>query len=173
MSAKFAVLAILALVGSAFAGEVDEQYKKVETEVLNKLYQNTNGDDWTNNSGWGNTADFCTWYGVTCDENGRVKGLYLSMNELDGQIPKEMGALVSLEALHLSGNQLSGPIPEELGKLVNLKTLYLGSNQLTGAVPKSIADLPKLTFINFSGNEELTDVPTLSKKKKHARKEEL
>eukprot|EP00735_Rhodelphis_limneticus_P013756 TRINITY_DN7710_c0_g1::TRINITY_DN7710_c0_g1_i1::g.18508::m.18508 TRINITY_DN7710_c0_g1::TRINITY_DN7710_c0_g1_i1::g.18508 ORF type:complete len:167 (+),score=44.84,sp/Q9FPJ5/LRR1_ARATH/43.30/2e-19,LRR_4/PF12799.2/0.00032,LRR_4/PF12799.2/5.7e-06,LRR_4/PF12799.2/6.7e-06,LRR_1/PF00560.28/2.9,LRR_1/PF00560.28/1.1,LRR_1/PF00560.28/0.66,LRR_1/PF00560.28/5.2,LRR_8/PF13855.1/0.0089,LRR_8/PF13855.1/5e-07,LRR_6/PF13516.1/1.2e+03,LRR_6/PF13516.1/50,LRR_6/PF13516.1/4,LRR_6/PF13516.1/1.1e+02,LRR_7/PF13504.1/8. len=157
------LLAILPLFASALAIHQDPDHK-----VLEILYDSTNGDEWTNSAGWMSASEHCTWHGIQCNHEGRVQGLYLSMNELEGTIPPEIGSLEALESLHFAGNRLEGTIPEEMGKLVNLKTLFVGGNQLTGTVPASIAKLHKLVFVNFSGNN-VTNVPVMGKKgkKKH------
>ena len=46
-----------------------------------------------------------------------------------------MGSLANLRWLFLSENQLTGEIPKELGNLANLERLYLSENQLTGCIP--------------------------------------
>jgi len=35
-------------------------------DALMELYSATDGANWKNNSGWGSTANYCTWYGVQC-----------------------------------------------------------------------------------------------------------
>ena len=44
-------------------------------------------------------------------------------NQLSGEIPPELGSLISLTWLDLGGNQLTGEIPPELGNLANLELL--------------------------------------------------
>ena len=89
----------------------------------------------------------------------RLRELYLNLNTLDGEIPREIGSLSELEVLNLDGgftsrqrfaeayvsekerdvygapgtyfgNQFSGMIPEEIGKLTNLRVLNLHRNML-------------------------------------------
>ena len=55
-----------------------------------------------------------------------------------------MGNLANLESLWLSRNQLSGEIPPELGNLANLTGLELSSNQLSGEIPTVLDNLANL-----------------------------
>ena len=52
-----------------------------------------------------------------------------------------MGSLANLRWLFLSENQLTGEIPKELGNLANLERLYLSENQLTGCTPGGLRDV--------------------------------
>ena len=54
------------------------------------------------------------WYGVSTDDDGRVRELNLDDNGLSGEIPPELGNLSILVALGLSGNDLSGCVPSGL-----------------------------------------------------------
>ena len=51
---------------------------------------------------------------IIIDKNGNITKLDLDRNQLNGQIPKEIGNLSALEKLYLSNSQLNGQIP--LGK---------------------------------------------------------
>ena len=97
--------------------------------VLVALYEATGGSDWVANSGWLTDAPLGDWFGVTTDESGRVTGLYLIKNNLNGPIPAELGGLAALTELWLDTNQLTGPIPPELGGLANLTRLVLPSHE--------------------------------------------
>ena len=101
-----------------------------ELEALIALYNNTNGDSWTNNENWLNDTP-CSWQGVTC-ENGHVTQLYLADNQLNGTIPPEIGNLTSLTSLEFNKNNLSGNIPSEIGNLSSLTWLgFSNNNQLS------------------------------------------
>ena len=90
--------------------------------VLVALYHATDGPNWENNENWLSGAPIGEWYGVTTDDNGRVKWLHLFRNGLSGEIPPELGSLASLEEMIISGNQLSGCVPanlqDQLGEVV-------------------------------------------------------
>merc|ERR1719382_1137348 len=62
-----------------------------ERSVLLALYFNTGGTAglWRADDNWGAETDPCwdQWYGVTCDEHGRIIHLDLSDNGLVGELP--------------------------------------------------------------------------------------
>ena len=51
-----------------------------------------------------------------------------------GQIPLELGGLVSLRRLKISNNRLSGSLPSTIGSLTHLTLLYASVNSLNGTV---------------------------------------
>ena len=85
--------------------------------ALIALYNSAGDPSWTNNVNWLSDAPISEWYGVATDNSGRVTGLQLSYNQLDGEIPEELGTLASLQALYLSGNEWSGCIPLRLNNV--------------------------------------------------------
>lgn len=73
-----------------------------------------------------------------------LRGLYLSDNDFQGEIPTSICGLEHLEALFLDENSLGGSIPPCLGDLAKLKQLYLFKNQLTGGVPVQLGNLKEI-----------------------------
>ncbi len=134
--------------------------KDAERDALEALYQDTDGDNWTNNRNWLSNASLDSWHGVTTDRNGRVIELDLSENELNGTIPSELGSLTNLEELNLSQNQLSGTIPLELGSLNNLTTLSLFDNRLSGGIPSELGNLSNLELLALFENNLRGTIPT-------------
>ena len=49
--------------------------------ALDAIYSTTGGENWNNNTGWGQESDYCTWYGVSCDFSGRVYVLDLAVSK--------------------------------------------------------------------------------------------
>ena len=46
--------------------------------ALATLYYSSNGENWTDSTNWiSSTASQCTWYGITCNDNGDVETLQL------------------------------------------------------------------------------------------------
>ncbi|MXX27394.1 MAG: hypothetical protein F4Z82_18360 [Caldilineaceae bacterium SB0668_bin_21] len=114
--------------------------------VLVALYNATDGDNWTMRTNWQSGRPIGEWYGVTTDGGGRVTGLALSDNGLNGSIPAALGSLGGMAWLDLRRNRLSGSIPAALGDLSNLSHLYLDGNPLTGCVPTRLRSVPSNDF---------------------------
>ena len=86
--------------------------------------------------------------------------LYLSSNQLTGEIPAELGSLTNVEVLALHNNRLTGEIPAELGNLTNLERLFLTGNQLTGEIPAELGNLTNLERLFLSGNQLVGCIPS-------------
>ena len=95
-----------------------------DVAVLDSFYRNTGGEDWTNSSGWLGDGAVSEWYGVRADSLGRVTGLDLSDNGLEGRLPHNLGQLAQLTELRIDGNALSGRLPLGLARLPLQEFLY-------------------------------------------------
>ena len=115
------------------------------------MFEATGGQDWVNNHNWLSDKQLSAWYGVTTDESGRVTRLSLRGNQLNGEIPAQLGALSELERLVIDDNQLSGEIPVELGNLSNLQWLDLDRNLLSGPIPSALGGLAVLERLDLFG----------------------
>ena len=131
-----------------------------DRDALVALYNATDGDNWTNNANWLSDEPLGQWYGVTADGSGRVTELHLDENELDGEMPTELGGLSNLINLNLFRNQLTGEIPSELSSLSNLKDLHLSENQLTGAIPTGLGSLSNLEGLFLDVNQLIGAIPS-------------
>ncbi|MCY3808606.1 MAG: Ig-like domain-containing protein [Gemmatimonadetes bacterium] len=131
-----------------------------DREVLEILYDELGGDDWTNNENWKSTAPLEDWYGVSTDTSGRVTTLSLWDNNLDGLLPAALGDLDSLRTLSLwSNRELSGKIPPELGDLTRLKTMYIAGTGLSGEIPPELGDIKSLTSLLLFDNDLSGEIP--------------
>ncbi len=132
---------------------------ETDREALVALYEATGGPYWTNNDNWLTDAPLNEWQGLTVDEEGRVTEIYLSSNELEGEIPPEFGGLDLLIDLELSDNYLEGEIPPELGRLISLENLNLSHNFLEGEIPPELESLEWLTILQLTGNSLSGEIP--------------
>ena len=125
--------------------------------ALVALYDSTNGDNWTDKTGWkkGNTP--CSWNGITCAD-GKVVTIALNANNLDGTIPN-LSTLTQLTNLSFADNQLTGVIPN-LSSLTQLQNFDLGKNQLTGKIPE-LKTLTQIQRLNLVDNQLEGPIPDL------------
>ncbi|CAM9776414.1 unnamed protein product, partial [Ectocarpus sp. 12 AP-2014] len=132
-----------------------------DREVLLTLYNATGGPDWNYNDGWAtDDSDMTSWYGLSINEIGSfVSRISLIRNNLQGDLPPELGNLTAVEEIYLETNSLTGPIPPELGKLQNLEILNLHTNFLTGTIPKELAELKVLSELVLGKNELDGEIP--------------
>ncbi|PQQ21843.1 putative LRR receptor-like serine/threonine-protein kinase [Prunus yedoensis var. nudiflora] len=77
----------------------------------------------------------------------------LSICNLRGNIPNDIGNLSSLVLLNLGRNQLSESIPATMGRLLNLQVLYLNDNKLQGHIPYELCQLENLGDLGLGGNQ--------------------
>jgi len=122
------------------------------------LYNATGGPSWINKSGWQNGAagtncNVCTWYGISCNEIGRVNVINLPSNNLSGSIPASLSNITYLNALKLYNNTLSGNIPAFFNTFGFLNTLDLGKNNFTGSIPSSLGSVATLKNIYLDFNQ--------------------
>ena len=132
-----------------------------ERAALMELYDATGGADWRTNTNWGSDAPLDEWFGVSADQDGRVRQLYLSDNRLTGPMPSSLGdSLTNLTVLQLRDNRLSGPIPSSLGSLIDLTELDLTNNSLSGPIPSSLGGLGNLAYLGLHGNLLTGSIPS-------------
>ena len=127
-----------------------------DRDALVALYNATDGDNWRNNDNWLSDAPIGEWHGVETDADGRVVALDLWLNELEGELPPELGGLDKLKRLNLWLNGLSGELPSELGALSELEELLLIGNRLTGAIPAELGNLSNLRKLYLSVGNQFT-----------------
>ncbi|TKW09048.1 hypothetical protein SEVIR_6G065850v4 [Setaria viridis] len=89
-----------------------------------------------------------------------LEHLFLLDNEISGNIPKDIGNLISLQTLALGGNFFSGVLPSSLCSLKNLVRLYLVDNDITGTIPLAIGNLSELADLELSSNYIRGTIPS-------------
>jgi Secretion system C-terminal sorting domain len=99
---------------------------------LEKIYDATDGANWTNKTNWLTSGNLALWYGVLMTPDGYdVAALFLGGNNLAGTLPNLN--LPNVYRLAFWGNLLTGGIPTITA--LNLKILDVNSNQLSGDIP--------------------------------------
>ncbi|XP_057513091.1 putative receptor-like protein kinase At3g47110 [Actinidia eriantha] len=90
----------------------------------------------------------------------QLQHLVLSGNKITGNIPADIGNLVSLNVLNMFTNQLTGSIPASIGKLHKLQHVALGRNKLSGEIPSSIGNLTLLKLLWLRENNLQGNIPS-------------
>jgi len=137
---KFCLFSISLL----FVITLKAQVSETEFQVLKTFYNSTNGDNWTNRTGWENinstaTKDSVTdsWFGVSV-QNNHVASLDFYSNNLSGVIPEAIGDLKYLNQLTLSGNKINGPLPIRLKELSLMSFFSVGGCPINSPFPSEI-----------------------------------
>ena len=99
-----------------------------DVAALESLYDATGGSRWTRSDGWNDGNAVAEWYGVSADSLGRVTGLDLSRNGLEGELPAMVGDLVWTTVLRIGANELSGRLPLSLMRLPLREFRYAGTD---------------------------------------------
>ena len=94
----------------------DARYcNEADRMTLQAFHRTTGGAGWIRSDGWlGEEPVLAGWHGVTVDSLGRVVGLSLPANGLDGGIAP-VGVLRELKVLDIADNPgLHGPLPQSI-----------------------------------------------------------
>ena len=144
-------------------GDSDDE-PSLDRRILVAIYNVAGGGRWTRQDNWVTGAPVTTWYGGIADLEGRVTGLILEDNNLEGGINGDIGELGKLKVLYMNNNKLEGAIPvAQLRALESLEELALWGNKgdLWGTIPDELgkkvdrAALRKIKEVN--GVSVLTD----------------
>uniref|UniRef100_A0A5B7BAT5 Putative Leucine-rich repeat-containing protein n=1 Tax=Davidia involucrata TaxID=16924 RepID=A0A5B7BAT5_DAVIN len=129
---------------------------------------------------WKPGTDCCTWASITCQDDNRVRMLFLNaqpdsflsgtispslsklryldgiyflnLRNLSGPFPNFLFSLPKLKYIYIENNKLSGQIPANIGKLTGLNALSLEGNRFSGMIPSSISKLTQLGQLKLGGN---------------------
>ncbi len=134
-----------------------EMCRQSDSLALVALYNSTNGANW--DTIWNLQQPMNTWYGITLNENGCVRQIDLSENQLVGTLPPELDTLKSISRLYLYDNQITGNIPPEWNGMYSLRQLWLFNNQLTGNIPLELTQISTLTHLGLGYNQLTGELP--------------
>jgi len=154
---------------TAILGEHTPQ-RLVQRYVLACLYYATNGvsnyitDDlfgvdvapaWIDETGWLEADDECTWYRISCDDEGRVAAIELYQNRLMGSLPSELALIKdSLQVIDLYQNPIHNSGDEGnlwFGELTELTKFFFGRTYFDyNGIPTVFGSLTKLKELDCS-----------------------
>ena len=143
------------------AFESEEWLNQADFAALQKLYNQTDGDNWTTKTWNMETRRHANgkWQGVTTevdaddDELFYITAIDLTNNGLNGQLPKELFSLERMTELNLSHNTLEAKVDTLVDAENNvLEKVNLEGNHLRGDLYTLVSKLPNLTDLNVSYN---------------------
>lgn len=175
--------AIAALLLSVSLSPALAEIPASERAVLEALYNNTDGDNWTNNSGWnglavcpgpvdlGSGVSASPWFGVYCGANDgtydHVVFVTLGDNNLSGPLPAlaDLTELRRFFAYSTNGDGSSNvtSLPPDLASLTKLERFSVAGNGpgLTGTIP-SLSALTNLQQFRVNHNGLTGPLPSLA-----------
>jgi hypothetical protein len=131
-----------------------------ERAVLERFFNETNGNEWKTNTNWCTDRHVCDWHGVVCDkQSSHVVKIHLSMNGLRGDLPHYFSELTELTSISLSHNHMSGTLPVEWAMLPKLEYVSLVKNQIEGKLPPEWGCLDKVFLMDLASNRIVGRLP--------------
>ena len=126
------------------------QQAAMELRILTSLYHETHGENWYRHDGWIITANYCTWYGISCDPVTQlITSINLNHNGLSGIPPTyQIWQLSALADLDLSLNTFSSfsfDGIEQAQNLLRIDLSFTGLSSVQG-LDQSTSGLLELRF---------------------------
>ncbi|KAL5577443.1 hypothetical protein UlMin_019142 [Ulmus minor] len=90
----------------------------------------------------------------------RLEKLYLSWNNLSGQIPSSFCNMQGLQILSLRNNKFSGELPNCWNKTFSFWGFDVTNNRLSGVIPSSLGSLPSLSVLMLANNDLHGEIPS-------------
>lgn len=143
---------------STFTIKKEQSPEEIMREYLVKLYHDTDGDNWRNNTNWLSDLPITQWYGVQQDWFGKdIYKIKLSQNGLKGKI--DLQGCTYLASIDCSNNKL---VALDVAYCINLDGISCEDNLLVSINVSNCTNLQslycyrnKLTDIDVSSCEKL------------------
>lgn len=120
---------------------------------LMSLYHAAGGPEWVQRRNWLTDAPLGEWDGVEVDAQGRVTGLELSWNNMNGTLPPELGRMEMLKVLDLGYNpQVVAPLSPGFYEMEMLEELHLPYTDTRAKTLSDFLGLPRLRTLNLYGS---------------------
>uniref|UniRef100_A0A7S1Y4K1 Leucine-rich repeat-containing N-terminal plant-type domain-containing protein n=1 Tax=Grammatophora oceanica TaxID=210454 RepID=A0A7S1Y4K1_9STRA len=159
---------------------------KTERKILIDIYNALNGTNWIKQDNWKSSDDksVCTWFGITCDDNGAVSEINLVENNLEDLGSADAASLIfslphltrldiksnavkldltkipttsKLQILWLSGTGLEKV--DGISHASDLRRVHLTDNDMTGSFPAELLQLTNLRSLYISFNQFSGELP--------------
>lgn len=154
-----------------------------ELSILKSFYNSIGGSSWKRRTNWMNEKlSVCNWFGVTCNDQGKVVEITLPSNNLVGTVTPYIFILKFMKVLNLSDNKIDLPLVgignaislEEINvdrthisslrgidQAQTLKIFRSRSNNFYGVrLPLGLFDLPMLEILEVSDSHFGGSLPT-------------
>ena len=118
--------------GALFYGQTmcgEREAVMTEREILQLLFDATNGRTWHSTQNWYTNAHVCEWFGISCDDANSVVSIVLGSNNLQGTVPTAIYQLPELARVSLFSNDIEYSF-EGIDLARNLQSLVLDSTGL-------------------------------------------
>lgn len=132
------------------------------------FFNATNGNYWTNNSGWTQPADVpvCLWFGVSCGLWASIE-IKLPNNNLTGTLVEGKFAELNVTVFDVSGNRdakgITGAIPPEYGKWKSIVEFNVAENSMSGGLPETLQSWRRISRVRLAGNSFAGQLPDVFK----------
>ncbi len=157
MKSKILLITFTVIISITATTAKAQAVNTTDSLALVDLYNNTNGPNWYSHDNW-LTGPVSTWAHVQLDGE-RVTAIYLSNDNLTGELSASIGNLEKLQELYLDHNNLKGPLPAELGNLHGLFDFIAKNNRFHGHIPESFGGLTSLYTLDLSHNQLTGPIP--------------
>jgi len=135
------------------------QDRQSDSLALIQIYNDLEGDLWTNNENWLSNTPLDDWNGITMDNN-RVSKVRLFNIGVGGTFSDAFYDLTALTSIDLLNGNTTGEITTEIYNLTELRILALANLDLSGTVP-DLDNMPELDNIRLNGNNFSGGLPAI------------
>ena len=139
---------------------LNAQDRTSDSLALVEFYEMTNGENWTDHSGWLTTAPLDEWYGVSTN-GARVTKINITNNNLVGSLPSSLYGMNALEEFFIFNAELNGQLSEDLYQLQNLRVFGCSFCGLSGQIPGHLDTLHNLENVRLDRNNFTGTLPDL------------
>ena len=129
-----------------------------EYAILKKFFNSTNGREWCYSTNWLTDEPLSKWYGITLDDEGRVKSINLKDNNVTGVA--DLGLLENLKELNLDNNPLEGmllDLPNFSSIEFSNCMLRYGDIKINGCQTVILKDLKEVGRLNILTENLIVD----------------